>query len=140
MDKHKQLCENIRAGNYEEVEALVKECKELVNQPTTDDEDAREYPLTIACKVENFKIVKLLLENGADPNIRDGWKFDEWTPLHIVAAYTDDNAEIFKILLEYGADLTAQDWDRRRPERFVHRYNHKKIEQVISEFLKKTSK
>ncbi|MCP4354213.1 MAG: hypothetical protein GY793_01025, partial [Proteobacteria bacterium] len=50
------------------------------------------------------KIVKLLLENGADINARDA---HEWTPL--MRAYL--SIGIVESLLKYGADINAQDID-----------------------------
>ena len=52
-----------------------------------------------AVRYSNIEIVKLLLENGADPNIKNN---DGYTALAAATFY--NNPEIVKILLEYGAD------------------------------------
>lgn len=48
------------------------------------------------------KAAKLLLDNKADPNVRD---IMEATPLH--DAVSEDNVEIVRILIAHGADLDA---------------------------------
>ena len=60
---------------------------------------------------ESIEITKILLEYGADPNLRDGY-FEEnihdgRTPLHIVCCREDnykDAQKIAKLLLQHGAD------------------------------------
>lgn len=47
----------------------------------------------------HVKIVKLLLENGADPNVKS---YAETTPL-ILARFAKDGVEIAKLLRKYGA-------------------------------------
>jgi hypothetical protein len=60
-------------------------------------------PLYAAIKTNDFKVVKLLLDNGADPNFsaKMGW---ELFPLGF--AVFKKNLEIIKLLLEKGADPT----------------------------------
>jgi len=55
---------------------------------------------------ENGDLIKVqtLLENGANPNARDGYG---WTPLH--SAALNGHVEIVKILLERGADPRIAD-------------------------------
>jgi hypothetical protein len=54
--------------------------------------------------------IKKLLEEGADPNIRDG---DGNTPLHFAAS--KGCAEVARLLLEHGADPNAQDKNGETP-------------------------
>ena len=55
----------------------------------------------------SFKIVKQIIDNGADVNSIDD---DGQTPLmYAVDNWSDDAAEIVKILLENGADVNARD-------------------------------
>jgi hypothetical protein len=54
--------------------------------------------------------IKKLLEEGADPNIRDG---DGNTPLHFAAS--KGCAEVARLLLRHGADPNAQDKNGETP-------------------------
>lgn len=60
-------------------------------------------PLVKAIEMDNIRFVKYLLSVGADPNIQD---YDGNTALHI--AVIDDNIKIIKLLLQYGADSDIQ--------------------------------
>lgn len=55
--------------------------------------------------IENTQVVKFLLDNKADPNIRT--KDDGTTSLHEAA--TNNNVEIVKALLKSGADPNVKD-------------------------------
>ena len=64
--------------------------------------DADEIPIILACKSGNPEIVKVLLDNGADPN---GGDDDSFT---LTSIYTDDwnkEKEIMKMLIDAGADI-----------------------------------
>ena len=54
--------------------------------------------------------IKKLLEEGTDPNIRDG---DDNTPLHFAAS--KGCAEVARLLLRHGADPNAQDKSGETP-------------------------
>ncbi|MDF3047638.1 MAG: poly [ADP-ribose] polymerase tankyrase-like [Candidatus Midichloriaceae bacterium] len=62
------------------------------------------FPLHLAIMVGNLKIVKLLLDKGADVNAKIDGILD--TPLHIATAYS--HLEIVELLLERGADVNAK--------------------------------
>ena len=51
------------------------------------------------------EIIRMLLENGADPNIPSAYSL---SPLHIAARHGNDDTEIARDLLEYGADVDAR--------------------------------
>jgi len=69
----------------------------------------------------NDKVVKLLLENGADPNMVDSSMVDSRgvvhsrgiTPLHCAAE--KGQATIVQLLLDYGANVNAQNYDGTTP-------------------------
>ncbi|XP_034949607.1 putative ankyrin repeat protein RF_0381 [Chelonus insularis] len=63
-----------------------------------------EHILHSAVRAEDIKIVRLLLENGANVHLRD---FHEQTPI-LIAAGTS-NLCMIKLLLKYGADVTDAD-------------------------------
>jgi hypothetical protein len=62
-----------------------------------------EAPLHLASIRGMFDIARLLLDHGADVNIRDG---TDWTPLHFASIKGD--IEVAQLLLERGAILNAQ--------------------------------
>ena len=78
----------------------------------------------VSCEDPDVRIVRLLLEHGADPNARDR---DDRTSLHYAAFYR--HYEIVKLLLDYGANLCARDRNGRTPAGYaralVHYYKTK---------------
>ena len=68
-----------------------------------NDED--KTPLRVACGWNNVDVVKVLLENGANPNAK---YFESWTLLMFIAANDEIDLEIFKMLLDAGADVNAK--------------------------------
>ena len=63
------------------------------------------------------RVVRLLLDHGADPNVRT-WRPDRGsTPLHL--AVRNRHIEIARILLEHGANVEAQDEQGRTPVDFA---------------------
>lgn len=58
--------------------------------------------LHIAIEQENVKIVKLLLKNGANPNIKE--VVNDHTPLQQAIQANEPNSKIIKLLLKYGAN------------------------------------
>ena len=63
------------------------------------------YPLGYYCYWNNYDIVKLLIENGADVNTGDGKE-----PA-ICKAAGNASTDIVKLLIENGADVNAEDKD-----------------------------
>ena len=62
--------------------------------------NSKSTPLIIACCDDNTKMVKLLLQNNADPNVQNDRGF---TALMYVSMY--GNVRTFRALLDYGADI-----------------------------------
>jgi hypothetical protein len=66
-------------------------------------------PLMKAIHNNKLEIIKLLLNRGADVNIKDPL-FNETALLHAVrSGYVLHNKEIIKLLLDYGADVNVRD-------------------------------
>ena len=60
-----------------------------------------DYPLIEACIRNNTKVVKMLVEKGADMNVRDNE--ENLTPLHLVSS--NGNIELVKFFLDKGVDV-----------------------------------
>jgi ankyrin repeat protein len=81
------------------------------------------------------KMVQILLENGANVDIRN---YKGQTPLHIAAK--KGNVEIVKILLSYGADPEAKDNYDKRPIDYSLENNKKSLLILLTEQLPEDEK
>jgi len=122
-------------GDHETVQVLL-DCKVDVNTRR----DAGRAPLHDAFSGNGFKrihnvvpslpdIVQLLLEHGADANMR---ALDNSTPLQ--AAMGNGSVEIVRMLLEHGASVGAKDNDGRTP---LHKAAGKGRDEVVRVLLKR---
>ncbi|MCK4517956.1 ankyrin repeat domain-containing protein [Candidatus Babeliales bacterium] len=91
---------------------FVREAKQLVLDlyANVNFFDRFGQPLINACKYENEEIAKLLLENGAKPNVVDK---EGNTPLHLAAK--NRNLELIKLLMSYEADPTLTNKQSKTP-------------------------
>ena len=90
-------------GHYDTAEYLARAGAPL-NSPARND--LKATPLHSAAAGKHTHIVKLLLDLGADPNVREQGGF---TPLH--AAAQNDDIDTVRTLLLGGADLTLKSQD-----------------------------
>jgi ankyrin repeat protein len=119
-------------------------------------------PLHVAAVFNHVKVARMLLEKGADVNVKD--KDGDSSPLHFSAILghmkiaklllkngADVNAkdkagssplhigvmngwfELAKLLLEHGADVNAKDKDGNSPLHFAATYGHVKIARLLLE-------
>ncbi|KAH9969688.1 hypothetical protein BC827DRAFT_23481 [Russula dissimulans] len=90
-----------RCGFYDLAEYLVVKNPEHVNAKG----GKLESPLVAALLCKHHKVAELLLEHGADVDVRGKWGF---TPL-IAASWTKMGlVDIARLLLDHGADVSAQ--------------------------------
>ena len=85
-------------------------------------------PLHLEASDGNIKQVRLLLENGADPNAQDA---DGRTPIHWPALR--GHVEVVRTLIEYHADINARDNAGRTPLRMATIGNSQEIIDLLNE-------
>jgi ankyrin repeat protein len=84
-------------------------------------------PLHSAAAAHSGEIVRVLLENGAPPNVpQEGG----WLPLHEAAQIGDK--EMVKVLLEYGADPQLRSNDGRTAADMAKAKGHEDIVKLLS--------
>jgi ankyrin repeat protein len=77
-------------------------------------------------------VVKLFLERGADPNIKNKYGA---TPLH-KAAFSS-RVDVVRLLLVHGADQTVKDEDGRTPLDLARAEGRREVVSVIEEWLRR---
>lgn len=90
-----------RANALDAVKFLLQHQFDL-NQP---DKSGRT-PLQLAAGTKNPALIKLLLQNGADPNPKHDPRFPKQHP-PLVVAINNDDIETIQLLLEHKADTNA---------------------------------
>ena len=94
-------------GHYETAEYLIKAGAPI---NSTSRNTLSAAPIQSAAAAGHVKIVMLLLNNGADPNIREQGGY---TPLH--AAAQNGDTQMIRSLLFNGGDLSLQSHDGKLP-------------------------
>eukprot|EP00834_Sanchytrium_tribonematis_P000866 NODE_17_length_48642_cov_1.199349.p30 type:complete len:200 gc:universal NODE_17_length_48642_cov_1.199349:47548-46949(-) len=92
----------IREENYNKISEIISELPGYVNITLGD----QTFPLMEATKQGNIRIVKLLLDKGADPNHSTS---TEGSRTALLYAIWQEHDTIFQLLLEYGARLDCVD-------------------------------
>lgn len=116
-------------GHYDTAEYLAKAGAPL-NSPARNE--LKAAPLHSASAGRHTKLVKLLLDLGADPNVREQGGF---TPLH--AAAQNDDANTIRILLLGGADLTLKSQDGKTALDIAMDAGHEKAAALLGEGVTK---
>jgi len=118
-NRHNSKLENAVLQNNEKlVEQLLKNPKVFVNYRNKEGKTALHF----AVDQKNTEIVRLLLAQGANPNISDNLG---WTPLHIAAqvnAFT-----IVQLLLDVGADINSENLQGQIPADLANNHEMKNL-------------
>jgi ankyrin repeat protein len=112
-------------GHYQTVEHLIK-AGAVVNSPSKNPLNAA--PVQSAAAAGHVKIVMLLLNNGADPNVREQGGY---TPLH--AAAQNGDAQMIRALLLKGAQINAKSNDGKLPIDLAIEAGHKDAAALLKE-------
>ena len=104
-----------KQGNLENVQMLLKKDPELID---IKDENGKT-PLHWACQGVHIKVVKYLIENGADVNVRDN---NQIAPLHNIAARNHIKAA--ELLINNGTQVDIIDGDDSTPLHIAAYYGH----------------
>ena len=119
-------------GHFEAAEYLVK-AGAAINSPSRNGLNAA--PIQSAAAAGHAKIVRMLLENRADPNVREQGGY---TPLH-AAAQNGDEAMIHTLLYG-GADLNVKSNDGKTPIDLATEAGHAKAVVLLKEGITKRLK
>uniref|UniRef100_A0A182UFT5 ANK_REP_REGION domain-containing protein n=1 Tax=Anopheles melas TaxID=34690 RepID=A0A182UFT5_9DIPT len=95
-----RFLEAVSHNNTEKVQEMIQQGM----SPNTSESYFNRSALHIACSRGFRDIVRLLLENGANPNIRDK---NMNTPLHL--ASSTESVEVVQMLLDYGTNVLLRD-------------------------------
>jgi ankyrin repeat protein len=108
------LCSAVRDGNYELLESSTGSPRSFFNK--MDESFSTLLHIALSVPSPDTKIIKLLLENGADANTKNK---DHNTPLHIALDAPNPDTEIIKLLLENGADANIKNKGHNTPLHIV---------------------
>lgn len=116
-------------GHYDVAEYLLK-AGAPVNSPSRNE--LRAAPIQSAASAGHVKIVELLLQYKADPNIREQGGY---TPLHAAAQNGDPG--MIRALLYGGADLTLESDDGKTPLDLALAGGHAEAAKILQEGITK---
>lgn len=116
-------------GHYDTAEYLAK-AGAPINSPSRNE--LKAAPLHSAAAGGHFKIVRMLLEQGALPNVREQGGF---TPLH--AAAQNGDVDTVRALLLGGADLTLKSDTGKTPLDLAIDAGHEQASALLGEGVTK---
>lgn len=108
-----KLCSMINAGSTESAIEYIEKVADVneysaplwLRRLLNMVEDDIDLPLVVACREGDLRVVKALLEHGADPNL---YLVGNWSPMEATfISNKPDRLAIAKLLLQYGADVDA---------------------------------
>ena len=131
MLQAESLHQSIAGRNIEAVKVHIQEGTDVNQMGTYAIEGSA---LHVAVRSGQPEIARLLLESGAEVDIRD---HNDFTPLHNAA--WNGNLEMVKLLLAAGANITARDYSGFTPLACANRNNHVEVIEFIEARLQSAS-
>ncbi len=119
-------------GHFEVADYLVKAGAPI---NSTSHNQLKAAPLQSATAAGHEKIVKMLLQNGADPNVREQYGY---TPLHTAAQ--NGSEEMIRTLLYGGADMGLKSNDGKLPLDLAQEAGHEAAVRLLTEGITKRFK
>ena len=98
-----------QVGNVKDLEAFLESCTN-VEQIINNHDSRKRTALHFSASRGFHKIVQLLLQYGADPNVQD---FNGNTPLHLASC--SSQTHVIMLLIKYGADIRKLDVFGKNP-------------------------
>ena len=103
-----QLFIHIENNNITGILNLISDSENIVIDTINNEGNT---PLHIACKYGYIEVVNILIENGGDINMANGYDSD--TPLHL--AISNNHLEVAMDLIKYNANINATNSDQSTP-------------------------
>ena len=122
----------IKSSDDKKFEEILKENKSLINKLNNNGLSLLHYSVI---KI-NKKITELLLNNGADVNIKSSKM--KRTPLHLAYIYQNNSSDdIINLLIKYGAKDDILDSNNKKPSQYKKNNNEKENKNGGENKLKK---
>ena len=132
MNNMNSIFNTIKSGDIKKFEKILKEDISLINKLNNNGLSLLHHSVI----KNNKKIIELLLDNGADVNIRTSKM--RRTPLHFAYIYQNNKSEeIINLLVKYGAKDDILDSNNKKPSQYKKNNNEKENKNGGENKLKK---
>ena len=132
INKINYIFNTIKSNDFKKFEEILKENISLINKLNNNGLSLLHYSVI----KNNKKILELLLNNGADVNIKSSKM--KRTPLHLAYIYQNNSSDdIINLLIKYGAKDDILDSNNKKPSQYKKNNNEKENKNGRENKLKK---
>ena len=132
INKINYIFNTIKSNDFKKFEEILKENISLINKLNNNGLSLLHYSVI----KNNKKITELLLNNGADVNIKSSKM--KRTPLHLAYIYQNNSSDdIINLLIKYGAKDDILDSNNKKPSQYKKNNNEKENKNGGENKLKK---